>query len=212
MTDTFTLWQVAADSLPKGLAIVDRNGCILFTNRTWISMAFSHGYSPLWDRPGINIISHFTDEAGSEHPLSQNILHGITSILSGSTEYYSVELCLEHQGNLWYLMEASPLKIEDPPTNYGMMLLFTDITSYKESERRLREAASHRCELHGLLPICAVCKKIKDEGERWNSIEEYLRQHTCAEFTHDICPDCIRLLYPKYSSVLDSPDKHGGGY
>lgn len=211
MTEPFTMWQNAADSLPKGLALVNPDGFVMFTNRTWIRLAYLHGLSPLWDRPGLNLISHFTNEACTNDPVKQDMLQGITSILSGSLDYYSIELCLELQGNVWYLMEASPLMIKETGSNHGLLLLFSDITAYKVCESRMRGTASHHCRLHGLLPICAVCKKIKDEAENWNSIEEYLRKHAQAEFTHDICPDCIRLLYPQYSSILDTPDKQGGG-
>ncbi len=47
-----------------------------------------------------------------------------------------------------------------------------------------------------LTPICASCKKINSEGEEWQNIEDYLYKHIGAEFTHDICPDCMEKLYP----------------
>jgi len=49
--------------------------------------------------------------------------------------------------------------------------------------------------LQGLLPICASCKKIRDDKGYWNQIESYLREHTNADFTHGICPECSRRLY-----------------
>ena len=52
--------------------------------------------------------------------------------------------------------------------------------------------------LNGLLPICASCKKIRDDKGYWNQIEVYVRDHSEAEFTHGICPDCARELgYPE---------------
>lgn len=50
--------------------------------------------------------------------------------------------------------------------------------------------------LQGLLPICSACKKIRDDQGYWNQIEEYISYHTEAAFTHGICPDCARRLYP----------------
>jgi len=50
--------------------------------------------------------------------------------------------------------------------------------------------------LSGLLPICASCKKIRDDKGYWNQIEAYIRDHSEAEFTHSICPDCVKVLYP----------------
>ena len=50
--------------------------------------------------------------------------------------------------------------------------------------------------LRGLLPICASCKKIRDDGGYWQQIEVYVRDHTHAEFSHSICPSCFEKLYP----------------
>jgi len=50
--------------------------------------------------------------------------------------------------------------------------------------------------LSGLLPICASCKKIRDDNGYWNQIESYIKTHSEAEFSHSICPDCAKELYP----------------
>ena len=49
--------------------------------------------------------------------------------------------------------------------------------------------------LSGLLPICAGCKKIRDDKDHWEQVEVYVRDHSEAEFTHSICPDCSMRLY-----------------
>ena len=46
--------------------------------------------------------------------------------------------------------------------------------------------------VHGLLPICCYCKRIRRDGDYWQQVEEYVAQHSSAEFTHGICPDCLR--------------------
>lgn len=51
--------------------------------------------------------------------------------------------------------------------------------------------------LEGFLPICANCKKIKNKKE-WTHLEAYITEHSLAEFTHSICPECAMKLYPKY--------------
>lgn len=58
--------------------------------------------------------------------------------------------------------------------------------------------------LSGMLPICANCKKIRDDQGYWNQIEHYLAQHSQATFTHGICPDCAAQLYPE---VCQPPPK-----
>jgi len=50
--------------------------------------------------------------------------------------------------------------------------------------------------LEGFLPICASCKKIRDSHGNWFQIEGYIRDHSDAEFSHSICPDCAKKLYP----------------
>ena len=62
-----------------------------------------------------------------------------------------------------------------------------------ELQKSLREIKT----LSGLLPICASCKKIRDDKGYWNKLEVYLRDHAAVEFSHGICPDCARKLYPE---------------
>jgi hypothetical protein len=57
--------------------------------------------------------------------------------------------------------------------------------------------------LRGLLPICASCKKIKDDEGYWIQIEGYIKNHSEAEFTHGICPDCVEKLYPDFFNASD---------
>ncbi len=52
--------------------------------------------------------------------------------------------------------------------------------------------------LSGFLPICASCKQIRDDKGYWQQIEGYIRDHSEAEFSHGICPDCAKKLYPDY--------------
>ena len=52
--------------------------------------------------------------------------------------------------------------------------------------------------LHGLLPICASCKKIRNDKGYWEQMEMYIRDHSEAEFSHGICPECAERLYPEY--------------
>jgi CheY-like chemotaxis protein len=57
--------------------------------------------------------------------------------------------------------------------------------------------------LSGLLPICANCKKIRDDEGYWQQVEVYIRDHSEAEFSHGLCPDCISKLYPELSEKVD---------
>jgi hypothetical protein len=60
-----------------------------------------------------------------------------------------------------------------------------------------KSRASKRLKLlSGLLPICANCKKIRDDRGYWNQIEAYIQKHSDTEFSHSICPECAQELYP----------------
>ena len=56
--------------------------------------------------------------------------------------------------------------------------------------------------LSGMLPICSACKKVRDDKGYWRQIESYVQEHSEAEFTHGICPGCMRDLYPEYCEAL----------
>jgi type IV secretory pathway TrbD component len=68
--------------------------------------------------------------------------------------------------------------------------------AHREAATQLEEASARVRVLIGLLPICASCKKIRDEGGRWQPMEFYVREHSEAEFTHGLCDECIARLYP----------------
>ena len=88
------------------------------------------------------------------------------------------------------------------PSEGGLSVYFRDITEPKRVEEE-REKLIHTLEeslakirrLHGLLPICASCKKIRDDEGYWNQLEAYIEEHSEAEFTHGCCPDCMKKLY-----------------
>ncbi|HEX3800054.1 MAG TPA: PAS domain S-box protein [Verrucomicrobiae bacterium] len=87
----------------------------------------------------------------------------------------------------------------------GISAIERDITLRKREEEErskliaeLTDALGKIKTLRGLLPICAACKKIRDDGGYWQKIEAYICEHTEAEFTHGICPDCLVKLYPQY--------------
>lgn len=67
----------------------------------------------------------------------------------------------------------------------------------------LQEALSKVKTMSGLLPICANCKRIRDDQGYWSQVEAYISQHSDAAFSHGICPDCLRKLYPDIAVELE---------
>ncbi|MBN2081411.1 PAS domain S-box protein [bacterium] len=97
-----------------------------------------------------------------------------------------------------------------------VVIMTIDITERKRNAdeqarliTQLQDALAEIKTLHGLLPICAHCKKIRDDEGYWNQIESYLSKHSELEFSHSICPECERLLYPEFAGQLpeDEPTR-----
>ncbi len=66
----------------------------------------------------------------------------------------------------------------------------------KKERDKLMKALKEIKTLSGLLPICASCKKIRDDKGYWNQMEGYIQQHSDAQFSHGMCPDCAKKMYP----------------
>ena len=64
--------------------------------------------------------------------------------------------------------------------------------------QELQETYNKLKKLSGLIPICSHCKKIRDDSGYWNQVEKYISDHSDAVFSHGICPDCMRELYPEF--------------
>ena len=80
----------------------------------------------------------------------------------------------------------------------------------ERSNLELREAQEKIKILHGLIPICANCKKIRNDSGFWEQVEVYIRQHSDAVFSHGICPDCLKELYPELADrILDGTADKG---
>jgi hypothetical protein len=66
----------------------------------------------------------------------------------------------------------------------------------------LQQALSEVKTLSGILPICASCKRVRDDKGYWNQVESYIQKHSQAAFSHGICPECCRKLYPDYADDI----------
>lgn len=102
-------------------------------------------------------------------------------------------------------LTISPIK-DSAGNVIGASSIERDISERKRVEverlnliQELTDALAKIKTLRGLLPICASCKKIRDDRGYWEKVELYISKHTEAEFTHGICPDCLKRLYPEYT-------------
>jgi hypothetical protein len=95
------------------------------------------------------------------------------------------------------------LSITIAPFPKGAIIISQDITDRVQAEQDrimlihdLRKALNEVETLRSLLPICASCKKIRDDKGYWNTVEEYFGNRNSVDFSHTLCPDCIKSLYP----------------
>ena len=115
-------------------------------------------------------------------------------------EYVTTEIVNPKDGRT-YIVAHSPIFHKND--SISKMTIFRDITERKlieeEQEKLIKElknALDQVKQLSGLLPICTSCKKIRDDKGYWSQMELYIRDHSEAEFSHSICPECVKKLYP----------------
>lgn len=128
--------------------------------------------------------------AGRRHFLTSERMQIIDLLLSSFETAVSSKEQLE-QANRELLKANHRLKVE-----------IAERTRAEEERQRLivelQEALAQVKRLSGFIPICASCKKIRDDSGYWQQIEKYIRDHSEADFSHSICPECVKKLYPDY--------------
>ena len=128
----------------------------------------------------------------------------LVRIETGIEEFSCEANKVEESATSTFIVTARPHR-DYSGTPIGIVESFQDITLRKkmeaERERLIQELESALSEvrvLRGLLPICAACKKVRDEDGVWSEVENYISNRSEAEFTHGMCPDCLRKYYPKH--------------
>ncbi len=116
-------------------------------------------------------------------------------------EESTFELFIDNQHQLYRVV---PLYATDGSIS-RVLAVVENITKRKEAAQmlqakneELQAALNYVKQLSGLLPICASCKKIRDDEGYWQDVAVYIRDHSEAEFSHGICPDCAKALYPEF--------------
>ncbi len=134
----------------------------------------------------------------------------LAQLKTGSIEVESGRAGDSPAGPQWLEAAASPLT-DAQGRSLGALLLIRDITERKHAEqhltelrnalaarvRELEEASAHIKTLQGIVPICMYCHKIRTDQESWQQLELYIQQHSDAQFSHGLCPDCMKKHFPK---------------
>lgn len=93
-----------------------------------------------------------------------------------------------------------------PKVLIGKVKIFLDLYSHKKQLEKtvedLKKAISKIKVLSGLIPICSVCKKIRDDKGYWTNVEQYIAAHADVDFSHGVCPTCIQEKYPEVYARL----------
>jgi len=127
----------------------------------------------------------------------------------GEKAIRTLEVELYHKNGHTFWAEIRTKFVKESGQPLKIIGVTREITEQKKVERqqnelirRLEEALTEKEKLlkeikvlRGLLPICSGCKRIRDEDDRWWPLDAYVRNHTDADITHTICPDCTNVLY-----------------
>jgi PAS domain S-box-containing protein len=141
-----------------------------------------------------------------------------TVMQTGQSVNNREEYVMNAQGEKrWLDTSKVPLRDEKGQT-IGLVGIGRDITERKKAETErerliteLQDALADVKLLSGLVPICANCKKIRDDQGYWTQIESYIQDRSDAKFSHSICPDCAQKLYPEYmakNKETENPPKN----
>ncbi|MBN1291389.1 MAG: PAS domain-containing protein [Candidatus Latescibacteria bacterium] len=171
----------------------DKDFLLIKTNDSWLKM---HKYESRGEILGRHFIETIleTDVRETEALLHQVLAGGkiVRNIYrrrckDGSAGYHALCMCSK----------------EDSENITGVEGLILDKTDIYDSEfqkegayKNISGVLSQFNTMSGMLPICASCKKIRDDQGYWNGVEQYFMEHSKIEFTHSICPECERRLYP----------------
>ncbi|HOQ11197.1 MAG TPA: hypothetical protein PK104_02395 [Spirochaetota bacterium] len=110
------------------------------------------------------------------------------------------EELIHHKENLEFLVQERTKQLQESNKKLEEELKIrteTEKILHLEKEK-LENAMAEVKTLSGLLPICASCKKVRDDRGYWKQIEKYIQEHSDAVFSHGLCPDCAKKLYPDF--------------
>lgn len=194
------------DTIPSLVYTKDTQGCFTTANK---AIADFVGVDSPDDLIGKDDSDFFPAEAADDFSAKEKKFFESGIALDNLMETY------QYKGKE-YTINTTKKPLYDLDGNLeGLVGVGHDITKIKQLEKErekliaeLRVALDEVKTLRGLLlPICSSCKKIRDDKGYWNEVESYISHHSDAQFTHGICPDCIKKNYP---DIYEELEQQGG--
>jgi PAS domain S-box-containing protein len=134
-------------------------------------------------------------------PIYERNLPYIRKALGGEVQQFERQITMPSGEVGETVATYTPEFVDGKVSGFGVVV--TDVTLLRQREASLHKAIEDRNNalsdvrtLEGLLPICAGCKSIRDENGKWHTIEAYVTDHTKAQLSHGMCPECVRKYYP----------------
>ncbi len=153
---------------------------------------------PLW-LPMVYLLAHLTFEI--KWALKISLLFYLILLIPG-VFYIALNMDTVYSSNVANIYISNAIYIFCIYAVGKLFLHYARIEVLKEQteteNKALQEALKNVKTLSGLLPICANCKKIRDDEGYWQDVAVYIRDHSEADFSHGICPECAKALYPEY--------------
>lgn len=174
--------RLVVDSVPSMLAYWDRSQRCVFANRaytTWFGIA-----------PELIVGRTMEQLLG---PLYKLNLPYIEAALRGEPQQFEREIPDPAGGPSRQSLAVYTPHIEDGVVR-GFTVVVSDINALKRTEAELRSALNDVKALTGLLPVCAWCRKVRDDAGYWSSLEQFLVAHGGAKISHGICEACDAKL------------------
>jgi len=182
-------------SLPQIIVETDLKGNLTYANQKTFE---STGYTIEDFNNGLNATQFVIPE---ERPI---VAENMQRVINGKKLHGNEYTGLRKDGTTFPVLVYSSYKIENGEKS-GIRSIIINNSERKKEElikealiEKLQKAADEIKSLQGIIPICMLCKQIRDDKGFWNKVEHYIEQHTGAQISHGICPDC----YPKYKEKL----------
>ena len=197
-------FSTALASIGEAVIATDKEGGVRFMNSlaesiTGLSLAQAMGRH----LDQVMVLSAEVAPGGSHGPYAEAMRKGLVIEWAGNTA-----LCPRLGPSTPIDYTATRIREEDGSVA-GVVVVFRDITPRRQMEedrerliRELRAAVENVKTLRGLLPVCASCKKIRDDQGYWQAVDAYIVKQGLGQVSHGICPDCIRKLYPSFAEEI----------